>query len=64
VRLPGRVAAVESHGREMLYAVDLADGSRLRAIGSGLGQLDQSEPVEWGIDPRKLLVFDQDGVRL
>jgi inositol-phosphate transport system ATP-binding protein len=64
VRLPGRIAAVESHGREMLYAVDLADGSRLRAIGSGLGQLDQGEPVEWGIDPTKLLVFDRNDVCL
>jgi hypothetical protein len=48
----------------MLYAVGLADGSRLRAIGSGLGQLDQGESVEWGIDPTKLLVFDRDGVCL
>jgi inositol-phosphate transport system ATP-binding protein len=64
VALSGRIAAGESHGREMLYAVDLADGTRLRAIGSGLGQLELGTPVEWGIDPAKLLVFDRDGVRL
>ena len=64
IRLPGRVAAVESHGREMLYAVDLPGGARLRAIGADLGRLNPGAAVDWGIDPAKLLVFDKDGVRL
>lgn len=64
VRLPGRVASVESHGREMLYAVDLPDGTRLRAIGAGLGRLDAGASVEWGVNPTELLVFDKDGARL
>jgi inositol-phosphate transport system ATP-binding protein len=64
IRLPGRVAAVESYGREMLYAIDLPDGSRLRAIGADLGRLDLGAAVDWGIDPTKLLAFDKDGARL
>jgi inositol-phosphate transport system ATP-binding protein len=64
VRLPGRVASLESHGREMLYAVDLPGGTRLRAIGADLGRLDLGASVDWGIDPAKLLVFDKDGARL
>jgi len=64
IRLPGRVASGESHGREMLYAVDLRGGIRLRAIGADLGRLEPGASVDWGVDPTKLLVFDEHGMRL
>ncbi len=64
IRLAGTVAAVESHGREMLYAVDLALGARLRAIQPGIARARIGEAVAWGFDPARMLVFDGEGRRL
>jgi inositol-phosphate transport system ATP-binding protein len=62
--MPGRIAAVESHGREMLYAVDLPGGGRLRAIAPGAQIAPLGAEVAWGIDPNRVLIFDESGRRL
>jgi len=64
VLMPGRIAAVESHGRETLYAVDLSSGGRLRAILPGGQVAPPGADVSWGIDPTRILIFDESGRRL
>jgi inositol-phosphate transport system ATP-binding protein len=62
--ISGRVSFIESHGRETLYNVTLADGSILRSIQGAQAAHKIGDTVDWGIDAPRILVFGEDGTRL
>lgn len=62
--ISGRVSFIESHGRETLYNVALPDGSILRSIQGAAASHKIGDPVSWGIDASRILVFAEDGTRL
>ncbi|MHB1110402.1 MAG: ABC transporter ATP-binding protein [Devosia sp.] len=62
--IPGKIAFVETQGRENLYDVKLADGSVLRSIQPVRGDVALGQDVRWAANSRKIMVFAQDGTRL
>ena len=64
IAIPGKVAFVETQGRENLYDVRLADGSVLRSIQPVRGDIAVGNEVAWSASGAKVMVFDQDGARL
>jgi inositol-phosphate transport system ATP-binding protein len=62
--IQGKVSFIESQGRETLYNVILPDGSTLRSIQSQQSATKIGDAVEWGINAPRILVFDQEGVRI
>ncbi|MDP1732663.1 MAG: ABC transporter ATP-binding protein [Devosia sp.] len=62
--IPGKIAFVETQGRENLYDVKLADGSVLRSIQPVRGDVALGQEVGWAADSSKIMVFAQDGTRL
>jgi len=65
IQIPGTISFVETQGRENLYDVMLDDGSILRSIQSSATEsIEKSAQVLWGIQPDKVLIFDQAGNRI
>ena len=64
VPIPGRVAFVETQGRENLYDVALADGSVLRSIQPVRGDVKVGDAVNWAASADRIMVFTEDGTRL
>ena len=65
IKIPGNISFVETQGRENLYDVMLDDGSILRSIQSSATEsIEKSAQVRWGIQPDKVLIFDQAGNRI
>ncbi|MGA0930325.1 MAG: ABC transporter ATP-binding protein [bacterium] len=65
IQIPGTISFVETQGRENLYDVMLDEGSILRSIQSSATEsIEKSVHVRWGIQPDKVLIFDQAGNRI
>jgi inositol-phosphate transport system ATP-binding protein len=64
IAIPGKIAFVETQGRENLYDVKLANGSMLRSIQPVRGDIALGQEVRWAADSSKIMVFAQDGTRL
>ena len=65
IQIHGIISFVETQGRENLYDVMLDNGSILRSIQSSATEsFEKSAQVNWGIQPNKVLIFDQDGQRI
>ena len=65
IQIHGIISFVETQGRENLYDVMLENGSILRSIQSSATEsFEKSAQVNWGIQPNKVLIFDQDGQRI
>ena len=65
IQIHGTISFVETQGRENLYDVMLDNGSILRSIQSSATEsFEKSAQVNWGIQPNKVLIFDQDGQRI
>jgi inositol-phosphate transport system ATP-binding protein len=65
IQIPGTISFVETQGRENLYDVMLDEGSILRSIQSSATEsIEKSAQVRWGIQPDKVLIFDQAGNRI
>ena len=65
IQIHGTISFVETQGRENLYDVMLDNGSILRSIQSSATEsVEKSAQVNWGIQPNKVLIFDQDGQRI
>jgi len=62
--IPGKVAFVETQGRENLYDVRLPDGSVLRSIQPVRSDVSVGQEVRWAADSSKVMVFAEDGTRL
>jgi len=65
IQIHGTISFVETQGRENLYDVMLDNGSILRSIQSSATEsVEKGAQVNWGIQPNKVLIFDQDGQRI
>ena len=62
--IPGKIAFVETQGRENLYDVRLHDGSVLRSIQPVRSDVALGEDVSWAANSSKIMVFAEDGTRL
>ena len=62
--IAGRVAFVETQGRENLYDVRLPDGSVLRSIQPVRSDVAVGYEVRWAANGEKIMVFAEDGTRL
>jgi inositol-phosphate transport system ATP-binding protein len=60
----GKVVFVESQGREVLYDITLSGGLTIRSIQSGGKRCRLGEQIRWGIEPRAILFFGEDGNRI
>jgi inositol-phosphate transport system ATP-binding protein len=60
----GQIIAVEPQGREDMFDVALAGDARLRAILPAHSGFALGQRVDWGVDPRRILAFDDKGHRL
>jgi len=60
----GSVTFVEAQGRETLYDVALDDGQILRSIQNSTDTASVGDRVTWGVDVEKILMFDEQGLRL
>ena len=60
----GKVIFVESQGREVLYDITLSGGLTIRSIQSGGKRCRLGEQIRWGIEPRAILFFGEDGNRI
>ena len=62
IKIPGNISFVEIQGRENLYDVTLNDGSILRSIQpSDREKIELNSRVEWGVQPKQILLFDESG---
>lgn len=65
--IPGKIAFVETQGRENLYEnlydMLLADGSMLRSIQPVRGDIAVGNAVAWRASGAKVMVFGEDGAR-
>jgi len=65
IKIPGKISFVEIQGRENLYDVTLDDGNILRSIQpSDREKIELNSRVEWGVQPKQILLFDESGKRL
>jgi inositol-phosphate transport system ATP-binding protein len=64
VPIPGSVVFVETQGRENLYDVKLSNGSVLRSIQPVRGDIAVGDQVQWAATGDKIMVFDENGMRL
>jgi inositol-phosphate transport system ATP-binding protein len=64
VSIPGKIAFVETQGRENLYDVRLANGSLLRSIQPVRSDIKVGDDVTWGATGDKVMIFAEDGTRL
>ena len=64
VIIPGKIAFVETQGRENLYDVRLANGSLLRSIQPVRDDIRVGDEVHWGATGDKVMIFAEDGTRL
>jgi inositol-phosphate transport system ATP-binding protein len=64
IPIPGKVAFVETQGRENLYDVKLPDGSMLRSIQPVRSDVAVGDDVLWAANGEKIMVFAEDGTRL
>ena len=55
---------MESQGREVLYDITLSGGLTIRSIQSGGKRYRLGEQIRWGIEPRAILFFDENGNRI
>jgi inositol-phosphate transport system ATP-binding protein len=62
--LGGQIVAIEPQGREDMFAVALSGGESLRAILPAHSGFVVGQSVDWGVDSRRVMAFDQKGVRL
>lgn len=62
--IKGKITFIESQGRETIYSVILPDKTVLRSIQSSHSEGKIGDYVEWGINTSRMLVFDQDGMRI
>jgi len=62
VIIKGKVSFIEVQGRETLYDVSLPDGTILRSVQGSHLPVKIGDEVEWGVDTKYMLVFDQDGL--
>ena len=58
------VTFVVPQGRETLYDLTLADGSQLRSVQPARDDIRVGDRLRWQIATEKLMVFDDNGVRL
>jgi inositol-phosphate transport system ATP-binding protein len=59
-----QICFIEVQGRENLYDLKLADGSVIRTIQPVRGDLKLGDKVQWSVNDKDLLLFQQDGARL
>jgi inositol-phosphate transport system ATP-binding protein len=64
IAIPGKIAFVETQGRENLYDVRLANGSLLRSIQPVRSDIKVGDEVHWAATGDKIMVFAEDGTRL
>jgi len=64
LKLSGKVAFIETQGRENLYDVALPSGAILRSIQPVRHDIGVGDTVHWGIHADKMMVFGADGSRL
>tara|TARA_R110002020_G_scaffold296203_3_gene511806 strand:- start:1766 stop:2824 length:1059 start_codon:yes stop_codon:yes gene_type:complete len=64
LKLSGKVAFIETQGRENLYDVALPSGAILRSIQPVRHDIGVGDAVHWGIHADKMMVFGADGSRL
>ena len=57
----GKISFIEPQGRETLYDIELEDGQVFRSIQIGKQQYQIGETVQWGLDHKNILVFDENG---
>ncbi|MGQ4807846.1 Maltose/maltodextrin import ATP-binding protein MalK [Candidatus Entotheonellaceae bacterium PAL068K] len=62
--IEGRIAFVETQGRETLYDFTLSDGMIFRSIQTGQQRFHLGDHVRWGVDTTAVLFFDETGKRL
>ena len=60
----GTISFVETQGRENLYDITLSNGSIIRSIQHVRDDIQLGDEVTWPIDCDKMLVFDQNGMKL
>ncbi len=64
VPIEGKIAFVESQGREVLYDLTLTGGKVFRSIQGGGRKFKLGENVRWGIDIGAIFFFDEQGNRI
>ena len=57
----GKILFIEPQGRETLYDIELDDGQVIRSIQMGSQQYQMGERIQWGMDHKNILVFDENG---
>jgi inositol-phosphate transport system ATP-binding protein len=62
--IEAEVTFVELQGRETLYDLTLADGSRLRSVQPARDDIRVGDRLRWRIATEHVMVFDDKGIRL
>ncbi len=64
VPIPGRISFIEIQGRETLFDVELPDGTVIRSIQSANEEARVGQEVCWGINAKKIMIFDENGLKI
>lgn len=63
-KIRGEITFVEIQGRDILYNISLSESNTVRSIQTGEPRYQQGEQIEWGIDTKSVLFFDEDEKRI
>ncbi len=60
-KIKGEITFVEIQGREVLYNISLSESNIVRSIQAGKQRYQLGEQIEWGMDTKAILFFDENG---
>lgn len=60
-KIKGEITFVEIQGREVLYNISLSGSNIVRSIQAGKQRYQRGEQIEWGMDTKAILFFDENG---